>query len=32
MSPGTIMPAYKFNKQDMDHMIQFLLALPAEAK
>jgi hypothetical protein len=28
MSPGTIMPPYKFNAQDMDHMIQFLMALP----
>ncbi len=28
MSPGSMMPAYKFNPQDMDHMIQFLQALP----
>ncbi len=28
MSPGSIMPAYKFNAQDMDHMIRFLQALP----
>lgn len=31
MSPGTPMPPYKFNAQDMDHMIQFLLSLPAAA-
>ena len=30
MSPGTIMPPYKLGAQDMDHMIQFLLALPPE--
>ena len=29
MSPGSMMPPYKFNPQDMDHMIQFLLALPS---
>lgn len=29
MSPGTMMPPYKFAPQDMDHMIQFLQALPA---
>jgi len=30
MSPGTMMPPYKLSPQDMDRMIQFLLALPAE--
>jgi ubiquinol-cytochrome c reductase cytochrome b subunit len=30
MSPGSIMPLYKFDPQEMDHMIQFLLALPAK--
>jgi ubiquinol-cytochrome c reductase cytochrome b subunit len=28
MSPGSPMPAYKFTAQEMDQMIQFLLALP----
>ena len=28
MSPGSVMPPYKFNPQEMDRMIQFLLALP----
>lgn len=29
MSPGSVMPAYKFSPQEMDHMIQYLLAEPA---
>ena len=32
MSPGTMMPPYKFGPQDMDHMIQFLTALPPAQK
>jgi len=32
MSPGTIMPPYKFGPQDMDHLVQFLLAMPAAPK
>ena len=30
MSPGSVMPPSKFNPQEMDQMIQFLLALPAK--
>lgn len=31
MSPGTVMPAYKFNPKDMDSITKYLLALPAAA-
>ena len=28
MSPGTVMPAYKFNAQDMESITHYILMLP----
>lgn len=31
LSPGTVMPPYKFNPKDMDAIVRYLLGLPAQA-